>query len=290
MNAANPYGIQNIGSIAESSDATAPPPPRELLRVSFYQQPPGCHPGQPPGLPPRRWALPPGREVVELVTGGRGWVRSGDAWVEVRAGALIWHVAGDQTIGASDWAAPYRCLAVAFRVGRARGRRADRISWWPEPDAVERFSRELLHGLAEGGLARETLLHYAYGRLLYESHRGRQRSPEWPEPLRRAIAWLEAHAAGPCPVEEVAREAGWSLAHLHAVFRERLGVTPHQFVLERRLRIAREWLALTQRPIKQIAVEAGFGTAAAFCRTFRARVGLTPQAYRQREQAGGRQD
>ena len=57
---------------------------------------------------------------MELVTTGRGWVRDGGDWREVTAGHLLWNDSGDETIARSDFADPYRCLAVRLRVTRGK--------------------------------------------------------------------------------------------------------------------------------------------------------------------------
>lgn len=76
-------------------------------------------------------------------------------------------------------------------------------------------------------------------------------------------------------METVARIAGWSVPHMHEVFRQKLDITPYQFVLSRRIKAAKERLATKNRPIKQLALECGFSNTAIFCHSFRSRVGVT---------------
>lgn len=293
MKRSNVNRIEKNQVIAKTSPLL-PPPPTRLLAASLYQQPPGLHPGQDsPNKHPGFWQLEQGKELVELVTAGRGWVRmKGDEWKEVTPGALLWHVPGDQTIGRSDWDNPFQCLALAFETPRFQGvRRTARLAWWRDLDEVERFSRELMYWYFDERLDRKTLLHYGYGRLLFQSQLWQriEEHSELPLKLREAVEWMTQHCTEKFSLSTVAKMVGWSAPHLHEMFRAQLEVTPHQFVLERRIRISKERLAGGDEPIKQLAADCGFSTTAIFCHTFKARVGITPLAYRKQERDWVRQ-
>ncbi|SDU20752.1 AraC-type DNA-binding protein [Verrucomicrobium sp. GAS474] len=252
--------------------------PRSLVRVGHYHQPAGCE--------PLFETIRFGRELIELVTGGRGWVSVEGKWVEVTAGALIWQVEGDQTIARSDWDNPYRCLAVEIATPYLRGlRRAPRVAWWHDVEEVNRFTDEVVRWSVDDRVDRTGLLAYIYGRLLFQSRlsaRTQVREEDaLPEPLRQALSLLESGEEGKAlRLGEVARRVGWSLPYLHEVFRTRLNTTPHEISLRSRMQRARERLAATDQPIKRIAADCGFGSAAAFCYAFKERVGVTPLSYR----------
>lgn len=251
-----------------------PPAPRALRKLTHYHQPHGRHPGT--------RVIRPGRELVELLTAGRGWVRHRDRWVEVGAGALLWHVAGDGTIGRSDFDDPYRCLAVEFEVVRGKPRRVPRITQWKDLDEVARFARESLRLYLDEHYDRSVLFAYVYGQLLFHAHGHHRKAAaeELPAALQRLLARIDHDYPQPLTVAVLAEEAGWSIPHVHQVCRERLGETPHQLIRRRRLLAARERLASTEEPVKQIAVECGFGSASSFCNLFRKQVGCSPAAYR----------
>lgn len=280
----NTKHVGKVGFVAKTSQ----PLPTQLLQVSLFQQPYGSHPGRKPGdHTTGRWMLERGKELVELVTKGRGWIRTqNDKWKEVTPGALIWHIPGDQTIGRSDWDDPFHCLAVVFTAPSLRGvRRAPRLAWWKDMEAVQRFSRELVYWFLDERIDRSILLHHAYGRLLFQSHLWQriEEHSELPLKLREAADWMTQHSTSKFSLGDVAKMVGWSVPHLHEMFRIHLEVTPHQFVLNRRIRIAKQRLATTDDPIKQLASDCGFSTTPIFCSTFKARVGLTPLAYRKQE-------
>ena len=101
---------------------------------------------------------------------------------------------------------------------------------------------------------------------------------------RRAVAaalWIDAHARQQIDLESAAREAGLSPFHFLRVFNSVLGVTPHQYLVRSRLRRAARLLLEDERPITDIAFDAGFGDLSNFVRTFHRCAGMPPRSFRQ---------
>ena len=86
---------------------------------------------------------------------------------------------------------------------------------------------------------------------------------------------LELHAR--------AREAAMSPYHFLRTFRQVTGMTPHQYVLHVRLRLAARRLRASADSVSMIAFEAGFNDLATFNRRFRRLIGMTPSAFRAAE-------
>ncbi len=98
--------------------------------------------------------------------------------------------------------------------------------------------------------------------------------------LNRVTDYVDAHYAEPIPLERLAAEACLSPFHFSRLFREATGLTPHRYVTERRVRAAREALALDRATLLEVAAEHGFGSQDNFTRVFRRSTGLTPGQYR----------
>lgn len=250
------------------------PAPLELLNVSQYHQAPGVHPV------PRR--IIRYHECIELVTAGRGWVMHEEAWVEVGPGDLVWNLPGQRTIGRSDFADPYQCLAVVFRVGSAGGRPLPRFSQWPELDEVQRFASEVREKFLDERFDRRVLMHFLNGALMYRVHQheliGKVR--RYSTPVRLALAAIDLHFSEQIRIPEIARQSGVSEPHLYEVFRNQVGVTPHQWLIRRRLRAAKEHLVNTSDSVKQTAHACGFGNSSAFVHAFKQAIGQTPAVFR----------
>jgi AraC family transcriptional regulator len=114
---------------------------------------------------------------------------------------------------------------------------------------------------------------------------GRRRRAMKPSPRDRARAvraaeWIEAHATEPVALDDVAREVGLGTFHFLRVFANVFGVTPHQYLINARLRRAASLLATTAQPVTDIAYEVGFNDLSNFVRTFRAAAGVSPSSFR----------
>jgi AraC-like DNA-binding protein len=150
-----------------------------------------------------------------------------------------------------------------------------------DPEGARLFS--LAHRALEtaaDGLAGEELLLRAYARCLVlhadipEASVGREDGP-----IRRVRALIEARYAEDLPLDELAAAAGFSTHHLIRAFRREIGLTPHAYVVDVRVRRAQDRLRIGQAPA-EVAVDVGFADQAHLTRAFKARLGVTPGAYR----------
>jgi AraC-like DNA-binding protein len=96
--------------------------------------------------------------------------------------------------------------------------------------------------------------------------------------VRRARDYLEAHPGENVSLEALARVADLSTFHLVRVFRREVGLPPHAWQLQVRIRRARE-LLLRGLPPGQVAAELGFADQSHLTREFKRRVGVTPGRY-----------
>jgi|SRR5581483_8974101 len=100
---------------------------------------------------------------------------------------------------------------------------------------------------------------------------------------RRAVEaalWIDANAHEPIDLEAAAAEAGLSPFHFLRLFRDVLGVTPHQYLVRCRLRRAARLLAQDVRPVTDIALDVGFADLSNFVRTFHRAAGVSPRGFR----------
>ncbi len=100
---------------------------------------------------------------------------------------------------------------------------------------------------------------------------------------RRAIAAAMRIDAAPGhahPLDALAADAGVSPYHFVRTFAAALRVTPHQYLLRRRLARAARLLADGDAPVTEVALDAGFADLSNFVRTFGRATGATPGAFR----------
>ena len=78
----------------------------------------------------------------------------------------------------------------------------------------------------------------------------------------------------------IAEYANISEVYFRKLFREKYHTTPRQYILEMRVKKAKQLLAETRQSVADISVLCGFSGVYHFCRAFKQRVGLTPTEYR----------
>jgi AraC family transcriptional regulator len=103
------------------------------------------------------------------------------------------------------------------------------------------------------------------------------KAPRW---LVHARDFLQAHFPEPATLAGVANSAGVHPTHLARVFRQFYGCTIGEYVRRLRIEFACREISLTDAPLTQIAMTAGFYDQGHFSRTFKRIVGLTPSEYR----------
>jgi len=119
-------------------------------------------------------------------------------------------------------------------------------------------------------------------RLLEESGLLRERKKE-PAADRYAAAareYVQQNAATMASIEDVAPAVGISYDHLRHVFKRRYNMSIKRWHLEVRVERAKELLANTNLPAKQIASLCGFATERYFSTNFKKLAGVTPGTYR----------
>jgi AraC family transcriptional regulator len=78
----------------------------------------------------------------------------------------------------------------------------------------------------------------------------------------------------------MAELAGISQRQFGRLFSQTTGLTPHQYVLRRRIAGAKDLLLNSQLPLTEISFILGFPSHAHFTATFKAKVGVTPNVFR----------
>ena len=99
------------------------------------------------------------------------------------------------------------------------------------------------------------------------------------EKVRQAVAAIQEFPSKRWRVPELARLCGYHPTYFAELFREATGLTPKEFLIKERIRLAQD-LLLQPGTLKEVAERCGFSSVHYFCRTFKAVTGLTPTEYR----------
>jgi AraC-like DNA-binding protein len=118
---------------------------------------------------------------------------------------------------------------------------------------------------------------------LVSALKARQQIESIPEDLAfaRTVQHLEANVCADLGLESLVAEAGMAASTFRRRFHHAMGCGPKEFVLRRRLSLAKEQLTLTKKDIAEIALELGFKDPFYFSRLFKRKEGMSPRRFRQ---------
>lgn len=97
--------------------------------------------------------------------------------------------------------------------------------------------------------------------------------------LQTVMEYIEANLANKISLNDLAGVAKISSSYFLRQFKQSTGITPHQFVTQRRIELGKRLLKQEKLPIIEIAIRCGFANPSSFAKTFRKVVGTTPKAY-----------
>jgi AraC family transcriptional regulator len=106
--------------------------------------------------------------------------------------------------------------------------------------------------------------------------------------LTNARSMIEASLGQPINLESIAKAACLSPYHLHRLFTQVFGETPHRYAVRRRMDRARRLLMQTDMPVTLVCLESGFQSLGSFSTLFRKENGCSPQQFRASEKRGSR--
>lgn len=101
-----------------------------------------------------------------------------------------------------------------------------------------------------------------------------------PAIMNSAMTYINEHYMDAISLEDVALFAGFSKCYFSRIFKQFSGISFLEYLTRKRLNVAADLLVRTNRPIREVAEAAGFGSTATFNRIFREQKNCTPSQFR----------
>jgi AraC-like DNA-binding protein len=233
---------------------------------------------------------------------GRGTLRLDEQRLSLRPGVVVITRAGQQCQTEQSLTQRLGLTAIHFTLLDEAGAplRDDAelpppmfdVSNVPYVDAVTRRVVELLKPAANGGseCTRDvTVAEQLFGALLRDLDQEQVVEDAVPGTERRhtQLASEAASRINESPqdapsLEELSQHAGYTKDHFARVFKKVVGQTPHDYLINARVRRARQMLVESNLSIKEIASALGYRDIYFFSRQFKAKMGITPSEARRR--------
>jgi AraC-like DNA-binding protein len=102
--------------------------------------------------------------------------------------------------------------------------------------------------------------------------------------LRHVLEYIEANLGHDVGLADIAAASASSISSLARGFKNALGISPHQWVLKRRIALAQRLIYEGATPLSEVAVSCGFADQSHLTRVFVQKVGSAPTTWRRKAQ------
>lgn len=125
---------------------------------------------------------------------------------------------------------------------------------------------------------RQQYLYDLLDELLFRASAGfdKERGGDW---LKRSIQYMQSHYREEIRIERLAELAQLHPTYFSQMFKKTMDLTPVSFLTNLRMNKAKEMLLQTDRPIREIARDVGYGDEFYFSRRFKKTNGLSPTVF-----------
>lgn len=116
--------------------------------------------------------------------------------------------------------------------------------------------------------------------LYYLVLRNLNRYSEKTSTVRDIVKYIDEYFYDDIKIEALAKKTGYTCRHFRSLFTEKMGISPSEYLLKRRLENSGNLLLATSRSIVEISQSCGFSSASQFAMLFKRYTGMTPSEYR----------
>ncbi len=232
---------------------------------------------------------PSSEYVFEYVISGSGHIEYSGEVIDVHAGTFYYIKKGADVVYYADTDEPYEKIWMNLD-----GILVDRLTdlfmlgeVYAEEVNVMRLFLEihdrLEHMTSEGA----SEIYKQISCLLYEMLVEVRKSEFFPDTQdknaldERIRAYIDSNIYSDISLDIMAEHFGITKMHIIRVFKRKFGITPMQYLIEKKISVAKNLLCGTVMPIKEIASLLRYSNTQHFSSSFKNATGVTPNKYRQ---------
>jgi AraC family transcriptional regulator len=97
---------------------------------------------------------------------------------------------------------------------------------------------------------------------------------------KKVLQHIEDNLSETLKIEQIARLVKLSSSHFTRGFKADFGITPYNYILARRMKLASDLIQTGELRLSEIALECGMTDQAHLCKVFRKAYGTTPKSWR----------
>ena len=232
---------------------------------------------------------PSSEYVFEYVISGTGHIEYGGEVIDVRAGTFYYIKKGADVVYYADADDPYEKIWMNLD-----GILVDRLTdlfmmgeVCTEEVNVMRLFLEIHDRLEHMTPANVPETYRQISCLLYELLSEVRRTEFFPDTEdkntldERIRTYLDSNLYNDISLDLMSEHFGITKMHIIRVFKKKFGITPMQYLIDRKISVAKNLLSGTVMPIKEIASLLRYSNTQHFSSSFKAATGVTPGKYRQ---------
>lgn len=126
-------------------------------------------------------------------------------------------------------------------------------------------------------IAAHLLQHYATHKLRIREYSDRLSQSK----LTKVVEYINQYLSTDLSLFDIAQQVGMSQSHFSRLFKQSTGLSPWQYVIQRRVEVAKQLLKKQELTIEKISAHLGFASHSQFTIFFHKHTGVSPKKYKQ---------